>query len=95
MLEIKTINGLSYINTNQVLGVERSEYKQGVENKHIYVINIQYQFGSVSLKFNNLEETNEVVKKIADNVSGLDEQKDYVKGFKDGVEYALRLKENK
>ena len=95
MLEIKTINGLSYINTNQVLGVERREYKQGVENKHIYVINIQYQFGSVSLEFNNLEETNEVVKKIADNISGLDEQKDYVKGFKDGVEYALKLKENK
>lgn len=91
MLEIKTKNGLSYINTNQVLGIQRREYNYNKEDK-IYTIDVQYQFGNVSLEFLSLDEANDIAKKISDNVSGLDEQKDYVKGFKDGVEYALKLK---
>ena len=91
MLEIKTKNGLSYINTNQVLGIQRREYNHGKEDR-IYIIDVQYQFGNVNLEFLSLDEANDIAKKISDNVSGLDEQKDYVKGFKDGVEYALKLK---
>lgn len=91
MLEIKTKNGLSYINTNQVLGIQRREYNHNKENT-IYTIDVQYQFGNVGLEFLSLDEANDITKKISDNVSGLDEQKDYVKGFKDGVEYALKLK---
>lgn len=95
MLEIKTKNGLAYINTNQVLGIQRREYNNSRENEKIYVIDVQYQLGNVNLEFNNINESNEITKKISDNVSGLDEQKDYVKGFKDGVEYALKLKDIK
>lgn len=91
MLEIKTKNGLSYINTNQVLGIQRREYNHSKEDK-IYIIDVQYQFGNVGLEFLSLDEANDTAKNISDNVSGLDEQKDYVKGFKDGVEYALKLK---
>lgn len=91
MLEIKTKNGLSYINTNQVLGIQRREYNRSKEDA-IYTIDVQYQFGNVNLEFLSLDEANDIAKKISDNVSGLDEQKDYVKGFKDGVEYALKLK---
>ena len=91
MLEIKTKNGFSYINTNQVLGIQRREYNHGKEDR-IYIIDVQYQFGNVNLEFLSLDEANDIAKKISNNVSGLDEQKDYVKGFKDGVEYALKLK---
>lgn len=91
MLEIKTKNGFSYINTNQVLGIQRREYNYNKEDK-IYTVDVQYQFGNVNLEFMSLDEANDIAKKISNNVSGLDEQKDYVKGFKDGVEYALKLK---
>ncbi len=91
MLEIKTKNGLSYINTNQVLGVQRREYNHSTEDK-IYIVDVQCQFGNVNLEFMSLNEANDMAKKISDNASGPDEQKDYVKGFKDGVEYALKLK---
>ena len=91
MLEIKTKNGLSYINTNQVLGIQRREYNLSKEDK-IYTVDVQYQFGNIGLEFLSLDEANDIAKNISDNVSGPDEQKDYVKGFKDGVEYALKLK---
>ena len=91
MLEIKTKNGFSYINTKQVLGIQRREYHHGKEDR-IYIIDVQYQFGNVNLEFLSLDEANDIAKKISNNVSGLDEQKDYVKGFKDDLEYALKLK---
>lgn len=90
MLEIKTKNGLSYIITNQILGIQRREYNHSKEDK-IYTVDVQYQSGNVGLEFMSLEEANDIAKNISDNVS-VDEQKDYVKGFKDGVEYALKLK---
>lgn len=90
MLEIKTKSKLSYIDVNQVIGIQVREYAyQNEEDKH-YLVDIHCTYGVVLVvTTESLEEANKIAKQISDN-----SKNDYANGFKDGVEHILiKLKE--
>jgi len=96
MLEIKTIDGNSYISTVGIIGILRNSYEPDKPYGY-YMINVVYQRRMVQLKFKTKEEKEKslvyIINNIEDIVTEKYEKEKYIEGFKCGVEYALKLKE--
>lgn len=100
MLEINTKHGKVYISEDNIIGLLRNDYYPDKENGY-YSIDIQYhRHGMVSLQFKTVSEIESnisfIMSKIKEirKVDNIDNQDDgYIKGFKEGCEYALKLKD--
>ena len=92
---------LSYINENDIALVKIEEIRAASDNKVFYDIVVMTKkdqlvmsIGSVKSK----EEANRVVTEIAERLQSVkirENSSGYVEGFKDGVEYVLKLMNNK
>ena len=99
MIEVNTKDGKVYISESNILGLLRSDYYPE-EERGYYSIDIQYRnLGMITLKFNNVSDVDSnmifLVSKIKETkeIHNIDNQEDgYIKGFKEGCEYALKLK---
>jgi hypothetical protein len=95
MLKIKTMDGLTLISESGILGLQRNDYYAHDESKGHYTIEVQYQMGMVHLKFKRKNEADQIVDFIGNSVNKTNDtstgRHDYIKGFKEGVEYALKL----
>ena len=99
MIEINTKDGKVYISEGNILGLLRSDYYPE-EKRGYYSIDVQYRnIGMVTLKFNNVSDVDSnmifLVSKIKETkkIHNIDNQEDgYIKGFKEGCEYALKMK---
>lgn len=95
MLEIETKEGKALISESGVIAIQIESYYPQKDIGY-YSVEVRYKFGMAILKFTNEDEANNALSYIKDNVSGVkntsSSREDYVKGFKDGVEYALKLK---
>lgn len=98
MIKIDTKEGISLVSEVGVLGVQRNNYYPDKEGGY-YSLEIQYAMGMVMLKFNTKPEADEALEYIENNVSGVvsigSGKEEYIKGFKEGVEYSLRIFERK
>lgn len=99
MIEVNTKEGKVYISESNILGLLRSDYYPEKEHGY-YSIDVQYRnLGMITLKFNNVSDVDSnmifLISKIKETkeIHNIDNQEDgYIKGFKEGCEYALKLK---
>ena len=98
MLEIETKEGKALISESGVISIQRDSYYPNNKDSGYYSVEVRYEYGSATLKFNNNEDANIALEYIKDNISGVKSiatgREDYIKGFKEGVEYALKLKKD-
>lgn len=96
MIEVQTKEGKALVSESGVISILRDSYYPNNKDTGYYGVEIIYSFGRVSLKFSNEEEANKALDYIKDNISGIKNistgREEYIKGFKEGVEYALKLK---
>ncbi len=96
MIEILTKEGKALVSESGVISIQRDSYYSNNKDAGYYGVEIIYSFGRVSLKFSNEEEANKALDYIKDNINGIENistgREEYIKGFKEGVEYALKLK---
>lgn len=96
MIEILTKEGKALVSESGVVSIQRDSYYPNNKDTGYYGVEIIYSFGRVSLKFSNEEEANKALDYIKDNINGIENistgREEYIKGFKEGVEYALKLK---
>lgn len=98
MIEIQTKEGKALVSESGVISIQRDSYYPHNKDTGYYGVEIVYSFGRVSLKFTSEDEANNALDYIKDNVNGIENistgREEYIKGFKDGVEYALKLKKD-
>lgn len=96
MIEILTKEGKALVSESGVISIQSDSYYPNNKDTGYYGVEIIYSFGRVTLKFSNKEEANKALDYIKDNISGIENistgREEYIKGFKEGVEYALKLK---
>lgn len=99
MIEISTKDGRVYISESNIIALLRNDYYPEKEHGY-YSIDIQYRnSGMITLKFSNAFDVDSnmifLVSKIKETkkIHNIDNQDDgYIKGFKEGCEYALKMK---
>ena len=79
----------------QVVGISKNEYKMNDDITN-YVIDIHSTANLMCKTYNNKYERDTAFNKLCEKLESYeDTEKGYVQGFKDGVEYSLKLKGEK
>lgn len=82
----------TYINENEILAINLHSY--GKDDKATYSVMVNYKFNNINIDFlNDKQKALSFMEDLSKKVVFAED--DYIKGFKDGVEYALKLKEIK
>lgn len=95
MLEVKTKEGKALISESGIISILEDSYYPEKDIGY-YMLTISYiRYGNITLKFSSKADASEALIYIKDNTSGVIDiatgREEYIRGFKEGVDYALKL----